>query len=320
MRFKFIFSVTVVIMALSFVCGATAAWFYTGADGGVTVFTAGTVRISQPVAVQSMPVQNSEQSSCSCRSVTWEFANTGSKRAYIRVRPEATGSVLPMIYIAMKTTVGCESAWAEGERIPGYSGPSWHGRYFAYPLGLYTETAPLVKGLDSNGKIVGTVEIWDDDTKLYFNFKTPGGLKDYYIYAGLTVPPGDAKFSSYPFKGEALPSYSTYLLKTSYIYDCMGGNKVYISTISASSVPVKITLSPASEPFWRKGNDGWWYYGNSTGPTIVNPENGVNISFDFCFDGSGTDLSVSLLAEAIQVTNGAINYTWPSHYWYPLLN
>ncbi|MDZ4132420.1 MAG: hypothetical protein U1E11_04715, partial [Dethiobacteria bacterium] len=76
------------------------------------------------------------------------------------------------------------------------------------------------------------------------------------------------------------------------------------------------------------GIDDWWYYGTESGvPINLSPEGGeVSVCFRYCDAfNPGSTFKVSLVAEAIQWSNSAIDHEWVvwndnqvigSHPWY----
>lgn len=332
------------IVALS-VAGATQAWFTSGATLE-NVFTAGTVILSKPTASVGSPSQGSQVQvqnlniegdetiapmvvAPTCKTVEWTFQNIGSKRAFVRVKPSAELRVHQDIYVAIKTTVGSETAWAEGDPIPGRGGggPEWFYQYFTYSLGKYdSEVNSLQVMLISNNKYVGYVLIWDDGARIYLKFVAfpqYGGFKDIYLYAGLENVPGSVGFSQYPFKYNNLSDLAEFMVPgsepygLSYIYEYYNGPTIMVSDIVQ---PDPIILSPVlcsnSQSSWLLGNDDWYYYGTADGPTVVPSGEWVSVCFEYCYPiNAEGSLTVSLEAEAIQVTNNAINEVWTTNPW-----
>lgn len=314
-----------VLMVLIFsVVGSTAAWFTMESRTMENVFTAGTVKISKPKVVTGC----NEWKPGKCNTIKLKVQNTGSKRSYIRVKPK--------VDIEYKKTYEDFTAWIKGIRI---NCGSWFGQYIEYKKGSYKAQNPrkadLVAG--AKEKVVGHAYIWDDGSKLYIklDMKDDNFINEYHIYAGKTDPTHSIP-GQYPFKDEFSSPADEVNFSTSYVYDRLakpwqmidfkglGNNeKVYIGvhiagdTVSNSEDNyVEWGLAQVSEPYWVKGDDGWWYYGTDQGPIIVQPGEYIYISFTFCLSKKfkGT-IDFSLEAEAVQTTHGAIDYIWPDNPW-----
>lgn len=206
-------------------------------------------------------------------------------------------------------------------------------------------TVKIYDGLDGNGVSRLYIEITSDTdaTKIY----------ELFLYAGLEGL-DDADFEGtywnrYPinYEGTILSSNGSYLVKEplfsggSYNFNIPGTNDglpfvferypennpiITLDALKARQQTSVINLDPqpceSNEELWHRGSDGWWYYGSKespcNGPFIVPPGETVEVCFSHCYDGSGgAELVVSLEAEAVQWSNGAIDSTsvnW-SHPW-----
>ena len=321
-------SLLIVVLMIASLGGATHAWF-NASKTLENVFTAGTVIISDPIVVPSIATRCVPTEKC--QEITWEFENIGSKRAYVRVKPEARVEVYPNIYIAIHMEVNCETAWV-GVRNPGNDLPYKRfptgnfSQYFEYPLGRYTVNDPLelliVYG--STYVPIGFANIWEENNKLYIRLVITD--KKYttdtiHIYAGVEEPfnPAPGKLG-WTFER---PYSDPFEMNTAVIFDMQGGTaNVLISDLYASSTTVNVELCDLSIGKWYpingnlEENEIWWYYGDVSGPTIVMPGDKVSVCFKFCVVTTGDiTLSASLEAEAVQMTNGAINVIWPNHPW-----
>ncbi len=254
----------------------------------------------------------------SCKDISWNFTSTGSKRSYVRVLPKASAVCNCHIYIAVHLEVGGETAWVGVPNGTPITKGSWN-QYFVYPLGVYTESNPLELDIlyGANYTDTGDAYFWDDGNKLYFNFETVNKeMGTIHIYAGETAPtnaaPGQLGWQ-FTVNGYSF-SYNTAVV---FPYQGAPSADVYLSTLYGGAVPVNISLCGQSKSSWIPGSDGWYYYGTVDGePTVVDQGDNVAVCFTYCVtDGDVDHISVSLEAEAVQWSNGAIDYVWPRNPW-----
>lgn len=316
MRLNIVTSILVLLLATASIGGATMAWFIGDAHSGTANFTAGTVTISDPAVEGGENWQPGE-----CEIVKWNITNNGSKKAYLRVKPDIDVETFTLIYIASHVGIRVpgsrdDTAWVgepDGPTIP--SGPNWN-RYFEYVLGLYnTENRYIQKIMAGSNHIeIGYAEVWDDGEKLYISYHLSSGTTDAInIYAGLSIPtrhnPGGLGFSYY-----FSPRVAAFDFETEYIFFEQGGEPV-VSIYELANPEVsglQWDLAESSQGQWVEGDDGWWYYGTAAGLTEVASGETVTISFLFCldenFDGTAT---LALLAEAVQSSHNAVDHIWP---------
>lgn len=91
MRSKILLSVLVIALAAALLAGATGAWFTGTADLAEAEFTAGTVEVNadKVPTITPMPERSFENvNPGDCATVCWEIANTGTKKAELRVEVE----------------------------------------------------------------------------------------------------------------------------------------------------------------------------------------------------------------------------------------
>jgi hypothetical protein len=254
----------------------------------------------------------------SCKDLSWNFTSTGSKRSYVRVLPKASASCDCHIYIAVHLEVGGETAWIGVPNGTPITKGSWN-QYFVYPLGVYTEASPLKLDIlyGANYTDTGDAYFWDDGEKLYFNFETVDKeMETIHIYAGETAPtdpaPGQLGWQ-FTVNGYSF-SYDTVVV---FPYQGAPSANVYLSSLYGGSIPVSISPCSQSASSWVQGSDGWYYYGTTDeGPTVVDQGDNVAVCFTYCVtDGDVDNISVALEAEAVQWSNGAINYIWPDNPW-----
>lgn len=311
-------SVLLLLLAAFSIGGSTAAWFTAQSGTAENAFTAGTVRLSDPAVALGSPAWQAGESN----TITWSFTNTGSKRAFVRVKPEVRVTHSVTVHLAIKVTAGCHTAWVEGTRIkPG----DWRGQYFQYTLGAHTAQQPLVKRIlaGADQQQIGVVHVWDHDNVLYIKYLLSGGNKmsETHLYAGLAEPTHN-KHSQFPFKATPAPTQE-FLFSTRFIYNRLETprEQILIAGLAGTSMPVSWALCASDAPYWYPpaGADGWWYYGNAGGPTELPPGGTARICFEFSvaagFQGS---IGFSLAAEAVQASHYAIDHVWPGHPWFPL--
>lgn len=337
-----------VLLALS-LAGATYAWM---ADQYTTtnIFTAGTVDLTTPVPdftgcggtgtagdIGAMVVIPDP-----CKTVCWTFTSTGTKTSFVRVKPDAEA-----ILEARDTAFG-------GVRDPNltYPGPPrLFAQYFEYNSDpdagddRYKDGVLTIKIVAGRNRIpVGTAQIRNDGNTLYFNIVMDPGVdsvKDIHIYIakgpppldeitppgdlGWTIKEGTEGFENPNFSG----STTVDRIKEPIDFD---ENPLYYIVIHMGGVE-RTALVPITriEPFcnhssnWVEGDGGWWYYatlsGDCEGPRPVIQNEKVTVCFAYYYDcDEDTTLTVSLVAEAVQWTHGAINAQWdvPEHPWHPL--
>lgn len=331
MKRNLILSMAVLLLALSLIGGATTAWFNAGAELEPNVFTTGTVKIAIDEGEPSCTADGSFDIMCwppppkpRCETVEWTIENIGSKRAYLRVRPKVEATDLPPLYVAVHLEVGGETAWVGVRGInppakPFPGNPKWD-QYFQYPLGQYTADAPgsrleldILAG--ANYIPVGKAYLWDDGEKIYIRLETNGyKMGKVHIYAGLQEPQSPAPGQ---LGWQINVNGYNHLFSTDKVYTKQGGSKISIASITGIPVNVDVSVDGAYANYWRQ-KGGWYYFGDGYGPCKVQPGQKVTVKFKFCVTEGNPKVKVYLEAEAVQVTHGAINYTWPNHYWYPL--
>ena len=160
-RLSIIISILILILASFSIGGATVAWFVSEAGTLENIFTAGTVIIDEPLIISG----GGSWQPGECHTVTWSITNIGSKRAYVRARPNIEIQFWP------GTTE--LSAWTAGYEFTN----NWFGRYIAekdedgnytsepgYRIGEYTEGNPLIVDLlvGADYVYIGYFVVWDD--------------------------------------------------------------------------------------------------------------------------------------------------------------
>jgi predicted ribosomally synthesized peptide with SipW-like signal peptide len=262
-----------------------------------------------------------------CKKVVWTFQNSGSKDAYVRVRPYADQNKI--IYIAVHLAIGGETAFVGVNRssdqylpLPGHQ----FGQYLAYPLGVYTAGSPLSLNIWAGNNFMnyGTAKIWDDGTDLFIeiNANQERIIKDLHIYAGL-MPPTHSNPGHFGWN-EGNPNQSQYTFSTSTIYPYQpvpGQTKpqadILLSSLyNSHTIGVDITLCPDYEEYWQE-KDGWWYYGTSSGPINVVKNGGeVIVCFRYCYPSTSDDITLRLEAQAVQSSHQAYQQVWSGmHPW-----
>ncbi|HSW35193.1 MAG TPA: hypothetical protein VLH18_01180 [Candidatus Limnocylindrales bacterium] len=315
-------SVMLLLLMSVAVGGATYAWFTRSSAAIVNEFTAGTVKLTAPVddispsaAVYTVYVQGDGE----CQTVGWTFDYTGSKKAYVRVKPGAI--VSREIFIAIHLEVNDETAWVGvpgSEFLPIPGGSAWN-QYFKYPLGVYDADSPgqrLELGIlaGSNFTPVGTAFMWDDGTALYFRFQAYDGqsMEKIHIYAGLT-PPTDHTPGQLGWERTVDPPGESYTFDTPDVYP---NQNAAAPNVSIESLYGGVDISLCSNtPGWVE-DAGWWYFGDAAGPTVVGTATGVTklaVCFTFCVVTPPVTLRVWLEAEAVQASHNAIDIVWPGH-------
>ena len=121
MKVRIMVCIFVLMVMIFSVVGSTAAWFTTESQTMENVFTAGTVKISQPEVVSDSGGWKPGK----CNTVKLKVENTGSKKSYIRVKPK--------VDIDYEKIIGRDySTWLKGIRIGG-----WQGQYIEYEKVVY---------------------------------------------------------------------------------------------------------------------------------------------------------------------------------------
>ncbi|UNC93469.1 hypothetical protein [Candidatus Contubernalis alkaliaceticus] len=326
MRHGIAVSILILVLASFSVGGAALAWFTFEAGLIQNVFTAGTVQIDEwEITSQGQGWESGE-----CNELAWSFTNTGSKRTYVRVKPDVEVDihyVYDPLYIAIKVNVNNETAWVGLDWInerpfittTKNKTHSW-AQYFQYQPGQYTEQSPMVRGIwTSNNPLtkfnkLGEVLIWDDGVNIYIQHQLYEGsvMTDTYIYVGLEIPanlhPGHFTHNDYMF---SFPP-NVHSDEDPFTFS------MPVPTSNGGPEEINITweLCPHQSSSWVLGADGWWYYGTVSGPTEVPSEGTVEVCFTFCVpQGFNGTIDISLDAEAIQASHDAIHHVWLENPW-----
>jgi hypothetical protein len=164
-----------------------------------------------------------------------------------------------------------------------YNGNYWN----SYPIKYLTEDSyNEVLILDQDGNYTVKEPYLDQNTDQYdFNLQ---GEND-----GL------------PFVFETIVNDNNVIVSLSELYDNQ--------EITTSSLQPELCNN--SKTLWHRGIgvDDWWYYGiEPDGPINLSPEGGeVSVCFRYCDTfNPGSTFKVSLVAEAIQWSNSAIDHEW----------
>jgi predicted ribosomally synthesized peptide with SipW-like signal peptide len=94
LRVSIVASIIALLLGAFSIGGATMAWFTAGSDTMENTFTAGTVSF-----LLGDPNTGTEVDGC--LPVNWQIDYTGSKQAYLRVRPVVEAEEIETIYIAI---------------------------------------------------------------------------------------------------------------------------------------------------------------------------------------------------------------------------
>lgn len=243
-----------------------------------------------------------------CKEFHWTFENTGSKRSFFRARPEAE-------FTGLGSSIQKESAWGEGTRFSKQG--NW-SMYFTHGKDGST-TTKLLAGQNID---IGTVEVWEEGSNLYVRYTTQDGW--YMTKTHLAVAPDVKTILGEKDKNPPPGQFqykNTHNLVQSYthVIPLPDYDPVYLAAHAdvekraEASADIQITWSlPAGSP-WAVGRfpdgrpDGWYYY---CGP--VASEGQVTLVLKGCLDddaGNGS-CTVTLEAEAVQVTHGAADEEW----------
>jgi predicted ribosomally synthesized peptide with SipW-like signal peptide len=262
-----------------------------------------------------------------CKKVTWSFNNTGSKDAYVRVRPRVDST--QVIYIAVHLEFKKETAFVGVDNnkldLPGHN----FGQYLAYPLGTYTESQPLELGIWAGNNLMnfGSAKIWDDGTELFLELQTSQSrkIKDVHVYAGLEKPEHIGGFGNmgykipsedYPFSPSTIFNFRTSSIFSTFPPQDQALPDVLLNSLYGGLVNADISICPESEEYWQE-KDGWWYYGSASAPTNVIKNGGeVTVCFRYCYLHSSEELTFHLEAQAVQSSHGAYTVIWKDvHPW-----
>ncbi len=344
-------SLLLIILMAASITGATYAWFTSSSTVIQNAFTAGTVELSEPV-IESQSSTVKEDLDRKCEIIEWKFSNTGTKSTYVRVRPDAKATGEKIEFDDETAWVGVDGDDPDFKTID--SGQDWN-QYYEYDLSQFADGDELNLDIlaSSEFKDVGdaTTKVYEDT--LYIDLETTGGweMAEVHIYAGLEKPtnhsPGQlgwgfenltgAERTHFPFATDKInekfapPNKNPEQL----VSELDGTETIYIvvhldvvkettgSNGGTIALDVDIDLCSGQEDDWQE-DGGWWYYGNSNGPYVVNidsPE--VVVCFKYCAiaqDGYKIkSMEAYLEAEAVQASNYAIDLVWKDeHPWYPL--
>lgn len=293
MRSKVVMSIMVIGLAACLVGGSTAAWFYAESPQLQSMFTAGTVDISGGEVVTDFVYGE---------TLTWDITNNGSKNAFLRVKIEGDSEDE-----GETECVSGESAWTKGTPF----GANW-AMYFDYTVG----EVKTVNFMAGQHHLAGTVtaRIIGDDLHVNINLANDWTMGETHLYVKAVAPTNSAP--GLLGHKHSIPPGSTsdeYIIPLS----TFGSSNPTILYIAAHAEEVagcytigggssgSITWNLCENSPWSLGTDGWWYY-----CTPVPPGESVEI----CLTpyGSGTG-EYQLEAEAVQASNGAINFIWPGH-------
>ncbi len=312
MRSSLVASILILLLVSFSIGGATLAWFTFESDLIQNVFTAGTVQIDD----WEFTSESQDWEPGQCNDLTWSFTNIGSKKSYVRVRPDVDVDmdyIYDPLYIAVHMEANNETAWIgipgndpDFTTIPG--GQNWN-QYFQYEPGEYTEQDPLVLLIlaGRNFNEVGYAEIWDDVVNLYIDYYFYNGWHMYatHIYVD-QEPPSNHSPGQFHFEYSFSPGVQEFSFET----------PIPISNGGPEEHNVTWDLCPGQSTHWILGADGWWYYGTSSGPTAVHPEETVTVCFAFCIpEGFNGTIEAALEAEAVQSSHDAIDNVWPDNPW-----
>jgi len=319
MKRKFAFSIFILALAAALVGGATIAFFTDENTPNPVFFTAGTVEIAggevQILEPNQTNLVQGGDFSIDCfpgnpcpppfpppqcpedkKIVYWCVENTGTKRAYIRVKP-------PDGDFIEETAVGA------GEKFSAQ--PWWH-QYLTYE---WTRLLPIVTELIAGqNKHAGWVTVSRDFYNFYVTYQTENGwsLMETHVYAA-TKNPVELKNNEkapgrYPYKNENhnRATEYTYIIPLNEVYGLWPLQDAYFVTHAVVVKGTGWSLNNESKTFWTKGEDGWYYYNNP-----VSPGDRVCIYFDV--DSLDPDKDYKFKAEAVQASNNAINMVWQNN-------
>jgi len=292
LRVSIVASIFALLLGAFSIGGATMAWFTAGSDTMENTFTAGTVSFSL-----GDPIPGTKEEGC--LPVNWQIDYTGSKQAYLRVKPVVEVAEIETIYIAIRAVLGNgNSYWAVGV-----------GEYFTYKLNTYTETNKFFINLERGANKFVDTYIWDDGNELNFEFKANQNndnhrIRSINIYVG-TMPPPSTDPNTFPYRLPDTGNFDPVRSEVDYSIP-------FDDFIGMPGGSVEIQLCDPDDP-WVEGNNGWWYYDE-----VVDSGDQIEVCFKFCV-GSGytADISYYLEAEAVQASHGAIDYLWPNRGWDP---
>jgi len=333
---RHIFAAAVLIFIMSFaVGGVTAAYFTDGITLPLAEFTAGTVEVEVDEVSNGDTIKFDGGYS---GTVKWKITNVGSKRAHLRVKPywnldgESGGG----------DDDGNPSAWAVDKEIVGKKGgstdickpvrsPGPPAMYIIYNLNTYTKNQPLelVLGRNNDYRHSGTVDIWDDGSFIYVHVETNPEwiLEDKHLYVGTVPPPFPLAYGTI-WNKKPFDFSDTHVSYKVSIPDRVIDGKVYIG-FHAELIPnpesgggsgdggtpeIYISIDPASG--WVINTDGYYYYCGGSENGVV--KSGAKVPFKISFvvdaeEGWSGCCKFWIEVEAVQASNGAINYVWPGN-------
>ena len=324
LRAKILTSLLIIILMSSLVAGATTAWFVSRDTIDNLTFTAGTVQVSSSEIIieESSDYCNDDPS---CRLVTWDITNTGTKAVFLRAKYHGYG-----------TEGECheESAWAgaveaeDKDDVKDFTGANW-AMYFEAELGEEKEVDFVAgKHLD-----VGNVNVSTDvqNEELVIKVETEGGWaieelhaavvddEDIFIEQMENPAPGQFPFkeelddvTEFTFRIPLSGEYERGSLKGQ-PYNWVIGEPIYIAVQGKVNryIPGEnaedVSWELCDDSDWKKGSDGWFYYCKEPVP----PEETVRLCF--IVRNLFHQYSAELELEAVQSSNNAIGVEWPQN-------
>lgn len=111
--------------------------------------------------------------------------------------------------------------------------------------------------------------------------------------------------------------------RVSYSFTNTGSRAVYIRVKpkvliggELQSNYVTYTLDSSGQGSWIEGEDGWWYYGNTSTPTVSATGDSLNITLNYqanlAYQG---EVTLYLEAEALQDSFNALGQIWVESPW-----
>lgn len=317
-RRVFAAGIMIFIMSLT-VGGFTAAYFTDEVLLPLAEFTTGTVDINLEVKENHSVIEETDYGYEG--TAKWKITNVGTKKAYLRARPE-----WELDGDGGGEYGGGETAWAVGYDVTkknqkDASSPRFGGgnaRYHVYIRG-HTEGTPLELklGEGANYNNGGTAYIWDDGDKLYVEARTANGrrFKETHLYVGSKAPtksaPGQmghqhegiyGKFDRYEVDlPEGIQAGKVYIALHAVIQQLVSGGDT-----------AEMEFDVKGD--WVEGEGGYYYY-----EEVVEPGDSVyfEVEFEVEVDGAWSGSCSFWLedVEAVQASHGAIHVIWPGNPW-----
>jgi predicted ribosomally synthesized peptide with SipW-like signal peptide len=347
-----VFSLIIIVVAITMVGGATMAWFTDTSDPIDNEFTAGTVAIEANRSSHATKTIEENWNPGDCTDLEVCVENEGTKAINLRAKvnqswlPSALRLLViytpytddPVQLLAVEWDSTCKGC-------TGTEGPIASGTYsFSYPgtssymVGTFKNltnqtwiqngTGYLVWCADSQTGIRGTKQVdiydpfcnenWHEEVQTLSQWDNIPWAKIVYIINQGYLTQGYAVMDIQ----QAIWFFTNGSFETGEAGDLLKAQEIVDDVETNWELPISnVTLDI---PGWTDGGDGWWYLNDEIPGTFsgaADNERTVCMSMDVCLLGAetgneyqGAQYWVTVLFEAIQSSNFAPYYEWNVNY------